>query len=219
MAIEYTKGEERTNTWSHAAGALLGMLVGLLLLRVCWLAGNRWALFGVGLYVLGMFSSYFCSAIYHGMPARSVWKERLRRFDHAAIYWHIAGSYSPLVLTVLREKDAWGWGLFVFVWACAAVGTYLAFRRLKEHSNLETVCYIGMGLSVLVAFRPLLESVRPEVLWWLVGEGVCFITGALFYSMNRRRYMHSVFHFFVLGGTFCHVQAVWIVLRDYIPIN
>lgn len=218
MAIEYTKGEERANTWSHAAGALFGIVVGILMLPFCRQSGNSWAMLGVGLYLFGMLSSYISSAVYHGLSARSAWKERLRRLDHAAIYWHIAGSYAPLVLTVLREQAAWGWGLFVFVWSCAAVGTVLAFRRLREHSNLETLCYIGMGLSVLVAFRPLLESVRPEVLWWLAGEGVCFITGALFYSMNRRRYMHSVFHFFVLGGTCCHVQAVWITLQDYLPL-
>lgn len=216
MAIRYTKGEERTNTWSHAGGAVLGILIGVLLLQVCWQAGSRWAVFGVSLYLFGMLSSYLCSAIYHGLPARSVWKERLRRFDHAAIYWHIAGSYSPLVLTVLREEAGWGWGLFAFVWTCAAVGTVLTFRNLKEHSNLETLCYIGMGLSIVAAFRPLMESVRLEVLWWIAGEGLCFITGALFYSMNRRRYMHSVFHFFVLGGSFCHIWAVWIALEDYL---
>ena len=124
---------------------MLGILIGVLMLQVCWQAGSRWAVFGVSLYLFGMLSSYLCSAIYHGLPARSVWKERLRRFDHAAIYWHIAGSYSPLVLTVLREEAGWGWGLFAFVWTCAAVGTVLTFRNLKEHSNLETLCYIGMG--------------------------------------------------------------------------
>lgn len=101
---------------------MLGILIGVLMLQVCWQAGSRWAVFGVSLYLFGMLSSYLCSAIYHGLPARSVWKERLRRFDHAAIYWHIAGSYSPLVLTVLREEAGWGWGLFAFVWTCAAVG-------------------------------------------------------------------------------------------------
>ena len=81
MAIQYTKGEERTNTWSHAGGAVLGILIGVLMLQVCWQAGSRWAVFGVSLYLFGMLSSYLCSAIYHGLPARSVWKERLRRFD------------------------------------------------------------------------------------------------------------------------------------------
>lgn len=215
MSIEYTKGEERTNTWSHAAGVLLGLVVGIILLSVCRQAGSSWAVAGVSLYLFGMLSSYLCSTIYHGLPADSPWKERLRRFDHAAIYWHIAGSYSPLVLTVLREEAGWGWGLFVFVWLCATVGTIQAFRKLKEHSHLETVCYVGMGLSIVVAFRPMLDVVRPEVLWWIGGEGLSFIIGALFYSMNRRRYMHSVFHFFVLGGSCCHILAVWIALTDY----
>ena len=69
-----------------------------------------------------------------------------------------------------------------------------------------------MGLSVLVAFKPLIDSVGMGVVGWIIAEGVSFITGALFYSLNKRRYMHSVFHFFVLLGSICHIVAVWLVL-------
>ena len=72
-------------------------------------------------------------------------REVLRKFDHAAIYLHIAGSYSPIMLVSLREAGYWGWGIFSFVWLCAFIGTTLCFCRLKEHSYLETICYIAMG--------------------------------------------------------------------------
>ena len=219
MSIRYTKGEERTNTWSHAGGAVLGILRGVLMLQVCWQASSRWAVFGVSLYLFGMLSSYLCSAIYHGLPARSVWKERLRRFDHAAIYWHIAGSYSPLVLTVLREEAGWGWGLFAFVWCCALVGTVMSLRKLKEHSNLETVCFIAMGLVILVAFRPLMSVVDMKAIAWILAEGAFYITGALFYSLHQKKFMHSVFHFFVLGGSVCHIIAVRDVLIQFLCMD
>ena len=74
----------------------------------------------------------------------------------------------------------------------------MSFVKLKDHSNLETLCFVGMGLSVLVAFKPLIDCVSPAAVIWIVAEGVAYITGALFYSLNKRRYMHSVFHFFVL---------------------
>ena len=163
-----------------------------------------------------MLASYVASTVYHALPRRSVWKERLRRCDHAAIYWHIAGSYSPLTLTALRSQGYWGWSLFIFVWLCAIVGTIVSFARLKEHSNLETFCYVGMGLSVLVAFKPLIDSVSAAAVAWIVAEGVFYITGALFYTFHRRRYMHSVFHFFVLAGSVCHIVAVWNVLMEYV---
>jgi hemolysin III len=95
-------------------------------------------------------------------------------------------------------------------------GTIVSFIHLKEHSNLETICFVGMGLSVLVAFKPLMDSVSAAAVVWLIAEGVSYITGAVFYSFNKKKYMHSVFHFFVLAGSICHIIAVWDVLMEYI---
>ncbi len=212
MSIRYTHREELWNSRTHAAGILMGVVVGGCFLAICHRNGDIWAYVGVVLYLFGMLGSYIASTCYHATSPTSPWKERLRKWDHAAIYWHIAGSYSPLTLVGMREEGYWGWGLFLFVWACAVAGTLISFHKLKEHSNLETCCYVGMGLSVLVAFKPLIESVGMGIVGWIIAEGVSFITGALFYSLNKRRYMHSVFHFFVLIGSLCHIVAVWLVL-------
>ena len=216
MSIRYTRREEIWNTWSHAGGILLGIVIGIIFLYMAFRGHSHAAQMGVALYLFGMLGSYIASTVYHALPRRSRWKERLRRWDHAAIYWHIAGSYSPLTLTALRQQGYWGWGLFTFVWLCAIAGTVVSLMRLKEHSNLETLCFIGMGLSVLIAFKPLLDSVSTAAVVWIVAEGVCYITGALFYTFHQRRYMHSVFHFFVLAGSICHIVAVWDVLMDYL---
>ncbi|MBQ7512007.1 MAG: hemolysin III family protein [Prevotella sp.] len=216
MAIRYTHREELLNSWSHAGGILLGIVTGTVFLVMTFRGENPWARLGVGLYLFGMLGSYIASTVYHALPARSQWKERLRRWDHAAIYWHIAGSYSPLTLVALREQGYWGWSLFSFVWLCAIAGTIVSLIRLKEHSNMETACFVGMGLSVLVAFKPLIAAVSTAAVIWIIAEGVCYITGALFYSLNQKRYMHSVFHFFVLAGSICHIIAVWDVLMEYL---
>ena len=190
----------------------MGVVFGIIFLVWCFQSDNNWARIGVALYLFGMLGSYVASTVYHSIRHHSKWKERLRRWDHAAIYWHIAGSYSPLTLVALRQQGYWGWGLFIFVWLCAIVGTIISLIRLKEHSNAETLCFIGMGLSVLVAFKPLIDSVSTAAVVWIIAEGVCYITGAVFYSLNKRKYMHSVFHFFVLAGSVCHIVAVWDVL-------
>ena len=215
--IRYTKKEEILNAWSHGGGILMGVVFGVIFLVWCFREDNNWARVGVILYLFGMLGSYIASTVYHSIRHHSKWKERLRRWDHAAIYWHIAGSYSPLTLIALRQENVyWGWGLFCFVWACAIAGTIISHIHLKEHSNVETLCFIGMGLSVLVAFKPLINSVSTAAVVWLIAEGVCYITGALFYSLNNRKYMHSVFYFFVLAGSVCHIIAVWDVLMDYL---
>ena len=224
MAIRYTKKEEIWNASSHGGGILLGVVMGIIFLVWCFQSDNNWARVGVILYLFGMLGSYVASTLYHALPAyeryktggllghRSKWKERLRKWDHAAIYWHIAGSYSPLTLIALREQGYWGWSLFTFVWLCAIAGTIVSFVHLKEHSNLETFCFVGMGLSILVAFKPLMASVSEAAIIWLIAEGVCYITGALFYTIHQKKYMHSIFHFFVLAGSVCHIIAVWDVL-------
>ncbi len=212
----YTKKEELWNSWSHFAGIIIAIIIGIIFLWLCAGEGGGWARAGVILYLFGMVSSYAASTIYHATSQRSKWRERLRRWDHAAIYWNIAGSYSPITLVALRNQDYWGWGLFIFVWLCAIVGTVMSFRHLKAHSNLETLCFVGMGLSILVAFKPLIDCVSTAAVVWIIAEGVCYITGAVFYSFNKQRYMHSVFHFFVLAGSICHIVAVWDILLTYL---
>lgn len=216
IKIHFSHKEELWNSWSHAGGIVLAAVVGTSFIIWCATRGNGWATFGVSLYLFGMLMSYLASTWYHALSARSVWKERLRKWDHAAIYWHIAGSYSPITLVALREQGYWGWSLFSFVWLCAVIGTVMSFRRLKDHSNLETLCFVGMGMSVLVAFKPLIDSVGTAAVAWIIAEGVAYITGAVFYSLNKRKFMHSVFHFFVLAGSICHIIAVWDILMTFL---
>ena len=153
MAIFYTKKEELLNAWSHGAGVVMGIVAGVLMLVWCGTHQGGWASFGVSLYLFGMLSSYVASTLYHAWPSGRKGKEVLRRWDHAAIYWHIAGSYSPLTLIALWHEGAWGVGLFIFIWTCALAGTVASFRHLQEHSNAETACFVLMGLSASATSR------------------------------------------------------------------
>ena len=133
--IKYTRREEIWNAASHGGGIVLGVVFGIIFLVWCFQSDNNWARVGVILYLFGMLGSYVASTLYHSMKHHSKWKERLRRWDHAAIYWHIAGSYSPLTLVALRDQGYWGWSLFIFVWACAVAGTITSFIHLKYGSE------------------------------------------------------------------------------------
>lgn len=202
---------EKANALSHALGILIGVMGGGYLLQIAIRSDNYWAVAGISIYLLGMLASYVSSTMYHASQPSSR-RNILRKFDHAAIYLHIAGSYSPILFITLRESGYWGWGLFIFIWLFALTGVILSFRRLKAHSHLKTFCYVAMGCSIFVAFKPLYALVPVEFIYWLIAEGVCFVTGAIFYSFHRWAYMHAVFHVFVLGGTVCHMMALWYIL-------
>lgn len=215
----YTHSEEVANSLSHAVGAIMGLVVCSFFIIYACKSGGPLSIFSLCLYLFGVLSSYMASSIYHAWPAR---KEKskllLRKFDHAAIYWHIAGSYSPVVLIAmyLNGMTVWAFGVFAFIWLSAILGTALTFRKIKSHSYFKTACYVVMGLSILVAIKPLYESVGMKVLLFIFAEGVSYIVGAVFYSFKKIKFTHSVFHVFVLFGDAFHILAVWNVLKMYL---
>lgn len=217
MDKKYTKGEEIANTSTHGAGVLMGVIIGIIFIVMSVKGGDAWTGWSIGLYLFGMLASYIASTLYHALPQGSKAKHILRKFDHAAIYWHIAGSYSPITLLAIMQKyDIWGICLFCFIWGAAIVGSVFSFIKLRKHSHLETICYVLMGLSVIVAFGPLWDTAGAVASSWIIAEGVMYITGAVFYAIYKKPYMHTTFHAFVLLGSVCHIIAVWDVLTQFI---
>lgn len=215
----YSLPEEILNSVTHGLGLVMSLAVCIFFL-VKGSASDSWiAPFSLVLYLIGVCCSYASSTIYHSIPAsRELAKKTARKFDHAAIYWHIAGSYSPLTLIAMRTggEQVWAWAIFGFVWLCALVGTGLSFRKMKTQSYLETTCYVLMGLTILVAFKPFYETCGLAVVLWVVGEGIAYITGAVLYSFKMIPYIHSVFHVFVILGDICHMIATWKVLQMFV---
>lgn len=210
----YSREEEISNTISHALGILLGVGGGYILISAAIRNPDVWALPSVIVYLMGMLSSYITSTCYHASTnghRKSIW----RKCDHAAIYLHIAGTYIPFILLILRNVGIWGWALFSFISLASVAGVILSFAKLKNHSNLETICFILMGCSILIAFKPLYEVLsmegKAQALYWLIAGGVSYIGGAIFYSW-KRKYMHTIFHLFVLGGSICHIISIYIIL-------
>ena len=215
----YSLPEEILNSVTHGLGLVMGLAVGIFFIIKGDISDSWLTTFSLALYLFGVCSSYAASTIYHSIPAsKERAKKMARKFDHAAIYWHIAGSYSPLTLIAIRNggEPVWAWVIFGFVWICALVGTGLSFRKMKAQSYLETTCYILMGLTILVAFKPFYQTCGLPVVLWVVGEGIAYITGAVLYSFKKVPYIHSVFHVFVILGDICHMIATWKVIHLFI---
>ena len=215
----YSLSEEIINYSTHAAGLIMSLAVCILFLTTCTTAGTPYAGLAFGLYLFGVVSSYAASVIYHAIPAHKVKAKAIaRKFDHAAIFWHIAGSYSPLTLIGMRSggEPIWALAIFGIVWLSAIVGTILSFRKMKAQSYLETTCYVLMGLTILIAFKPFYDSCGLAIVLWVVGEGIAYITGAVLYSLKKIPYVHSIFHIFVILGDICHMIATWYMIRIFV---
>lgn len=206
--------EEIANTLTHGAGLAAGLVACIFLLRSAVGSGDGWVTGSIVIYSLGMLSSYITSSLYHG--ASNPFRKRiLRRFDHSAIYVFIAGTYTPFMLITLRNEGYWGWSIFGIVWTIAVAGTILSFRKMKKKSHLKTVCYLAMGWVIVVAFKPLLHTLRltgsTDVLYWLIGGGLFYTLGSVFFFFDKYRYMHPLWHVFVMGGTACHFWAIYLL--------
>lgn len=208
-------GDEIANVLTHGAGMAFGFVAICLLFYKGILSNDPWSMASVVIYAVCMTASYVTSTFYHASrKARE--KLLLRRWDHSAIYLHIAGTYTPFTLITLRQEAYWGWMLFAIVWFAAGIGIWLSFRKMGKNNIWKTVCYLLMGWVVIIAFRPLIAVFEREgtmdIFYWLIGGGLFYSFGTIFFFLDRHKYMHPLWHLFVLGGTVCHFIAVYLLV-------
>ena len=201
-----SRGEEIANSVSHGLGFVLALVAAPILVVAATRRGTTSDLIAVIVFAAAMALMYLSSAIYHALP-RGRTKEAFHVLDHAAIYLLIAGTYTPFTLGVLQGR--WGWTLFGLVWGLAAVGVLTkVFAGIRWH-GLSTIVYVVMGWLILIAAKPLWESLPTAGLLWLLAGGVAYTAGVFFYLRKDLRYGHLVWHLFVVAGTACHFVAVW----------
>ena len=212
--IFYTAREERANYITHAVGVILAVVATTLLLRRAIIATDSWAIVAYAIFGFGMITCMLSSTLYHFVQKPKI-KSQLRHFDHASIYLLIAASYSPFTLILLRETEFWGWLLFGLVWVIAIVGIVVSFGKLKKNSHLKTTSYVFMGLVVLIAFKPLIETANEkgciDSVWWLIAGGLFYIIGAVIYAIAKREFSHAIFHVFVLLGLASHIVSAYLI--------
>ena len=162
------------------------------------------ALYGATLIIL-----YTMSTLYHAISNEKA-KNVLRVFDHVTIYLLIAGTYTPYTLACLG--GALGCTLFGIVWGAAIVGIVFSSISLSRFRKLSMICYLAMGWVVLVAIKPLWQVIGTLSMVFLVIGGVLYTGGVLFYLMKESRYMHSIWHLFVLGGSIFHYFSILLAM-------
>lgn len=201
----HTRGEEIANSVSHGAGMLAALIGAPVLIANAIGHGGASAVVGAVVFAVTMLLLYTASTIYHALPNGRA-KEVLRVVDHAAIFLLIAGTYTPFTLGVLRGPM--GWTLFGVIWAMAIGGVILKVMRGTRYPVVSTGLYVGMGWMMIAVIRPLAERMPLAGVWLLIGGGLFYTSGLVFYAAREMRFRHLVWHVFVLAGTTCHFFAV-----------
>ena len=201
----YTLGEEVASSVIHGVGIVLGIAGLGVLTAFASLYGDAWHIVGCSVFGAALIVLYSTSTLYHSIPLPRV-KAVLRTLDHSAIFLLIAGTYTPFLLVNLRGP--WGWSLFAVIWGLALSGIALRVARGRRSTLLSLGLYIGMGWAVLVAIKPLLNSVAPGGLLLLLSGGLAYTSGVAFYVWKRLPYHHAIWHGFVLAGSILHFFAI-----------
>jgi hemolysin III len=209
MVRTFTRGEEIANWITHGVGLLLSVAAFVLLLVFASLRGDAWHVASFAVYGLTLMALYAASTIYHALRGEPL-KARFKRLDHAAIYLLIAGTYTPFLLTQLR--DPLGWTLFIVIWALCGGGAVFKLGNGRVSPAVSTAAYVIAGWLILVAINPLVAAVPGNCIALLVAGGVCYTGGIAFYVWHRLPYHHAIWHTFVLGGSTCHFLAVLLFL-------
>jgi hemolysin III len=197
---------ERLNSVTHLLGTVAAAAGLAVLVALAAQQGDGWKLVSFSVYGASLFLLYLFSTLYHSTRGRA--KPVLAKLDHAAIYLLIAGSYTPFTLVTLR--GAWGWTLFGMIWGLAVLGIVVDSLHTKGARRiLPMTIYIVMGWLVLIAFKPLIAALPYAGILWLVGGGLFYTLGIVFYALDKKlRHAHGIWHLFVLAGSISHYLAV-----------
>ena len=205
----YSRGEELMNMITHIVGGALGVVVLLSCVIRAALLDNYFGILSCTIYGTTFITMFTISSVYHGLaPGTS--KKVMQIIDHCTIYFLIAGTYSAVVLSAIRPLyPALGWGLFIFEWALALFAATLTAIDLKKYEAFSMVCYIGMGWAILPFWRQTMEVMtKPGFLLLLFG-GIAYTVGSVLYGLgSKHKWMHSVFHIFVVLGAVLQYFAV-----------
>lgn len=205
-------GEEISNAVSHCVAALLAIAgTPVIIVRACMYSGAL-GIVSAALYGASLILLYTFSTLYHSLTNYKA-KSVFQTFDHCSIFILICGTYAPVSLTMI---GGWlGWALFGLNVFCTVLGVTLNAINVQKFHKLSMVLYILMGWSVAMIAKPFMEIVPQSGLWLLLAGGLAYTGGIVFYKL-RKKYMHFIWHLFVLAGS---VLQYFFVLFYCFPKN
>ena len=212
----YTKGEEIFNMVSHIVGGALAIAALVLCVIFAVIYSDAWGVVGAAIYGATMILLYTMSSIYHGLHPNMA-KKVFQVIDHCMIYFLIAGTYTPVTLAGLRpEHPVVAFVIFGVVWAACFVAATLTAIDLEKYQKLSMVCYLAMGWCIIFFIKPTVACLGFGGTVFLLTGGVAYTVGAVLYGIGKKKkYIHSVFHLFVLAGSILHFFMIlfYVIMR------
>lgn len=204
---KYTLGEEIVNAITHGVGALFGIVALVLTIIFSVKNHNTIGLVSSIIYAVSMIFMFTSSCIYHALSPNIKGKKVMRIIDHCDIYIFIAGCYTPFCLSTIGGST--GWIIFGINWACAVIGVILNSINLEKFKVPAFLIYLIMGWMIVFSFKSLSANLAPMGIKLLLLGGIVYTLGAVFYLIgSKKRYIHSVFHVFVLLGAITQFLSI-----------
>ena len=206
----YTKGEEIFNMTSHIVGVALGIVATVLCIVFAAVNRNVYGVVSGSIYGVTMIILYTMSSIYHGLSPRIKSKKVFQILDHCSIFLLIAGSYTPFALCTIRECDTLaGWLIFGLIWSLAILGIVLNSIDIKKFRVFSMICYLLMGWCIIIKIGLLPELLTMNGFILLLSGGISYTIGAIVYGLGKKyKYAHSIFHLFILLGSFLQFMCI-----------
>jgi hemolysin III len=202
----YTADEERWNVLTHGFGLAMSLIGMVVLLNKALQLHSAKIFIAFLIYGIGVTTMFLASTLYHSATDPKI-RKGLNVFDHSAIYLTIAGSYTPI--TMLAMPPLWGIPVLITVWLIAATGIILKFFFIGSFPKLSTAMYVLMGWVIVIAIKPLINSMATAGLVWLLAGGLSYTFGAVLYQIQRLKFNHAIFHILVLIGAACHYIVIY----------
>lgn len=208
---DYTRGEEIFNMVSHIVGGGAGVIICALCIIKSFLNGDAYQVVGSFIYGFSMIILYTISSVYHGLKSEMA-KKVMQVIDHCSVFILISGTYTPIALSSLREYNtALGWTVFGVVWGVSALGITLNAIDLKKYNVFSIICYLAQGWCIVLTGKTAVKAIGTNGFMWLLAGGIAYTIGAVLYGIAGKktvRYMHSVFHIFVVLGSILQFIAI-----------
>ncbi len=198
---------EIANLLTHGIGLGLAVAGTAFLIARGAAAHDAMRVVGYSIFGASMVFLYLASSLYHALWHPLI-KRIMRRFDHSAIFFAIAGTYTPILLIALHGPL--GWTFFGIVWGLALLGITFKLVFGHRYEAVSLTAYILMGWLVVFIVKPVYVSLSGGGLWLLFSGGISYTAGTIFYAMPRLPYHHMIWHLFVLGGSVCHFLCIYL---------